>query len=74
MVTDVVMPGMNGRELASQMAELRPGILTVFMSGYTANVIVDQGVLDADAVFLQKPVAMAELCAKIQTMLDAGRT
>lgn len=70
MVTDVVMPGMNGRELANRMAELRPGILTLFTSGYTANVIVHQGVLDADTAFLQKPVSMADLCAKIREMLD----
>ncbi len=73
MVTDVVMPGMNGRELANRMSELRPGIQTLFMSGYTANVIVHQGVLDPDANFLQKPVGMAALCAKIRAMLDSSR-
>jgi hypothetical protein len=55
------------------MSELRPGILTLFMSGYTADVIVHQGVLDPDANFLQKPVGMAALCAKIRGMLDSGR-
>lgn len=70
MVTDVVMPGMNGHELSTRMAEMRPGIRTLFMSGYTANVIVHQGVPDAGADFLQKPVTMAALCSKIRSMLD----
>ncbi len=68
-LTDVVMPEMNGRDLADRMTELYPGMKRLFMSGYTTNVIVHQGVLDDGIVFVQKPFSMAELAAKVRTAL-----
>jgi CheY-like chemotaxis protein len=71
LVTDVVMPGMSGRDLSNRLRELRPAIRTLYMSGYTANVIAHQGVLDVGVEFLQKPVSLSALAAKIRQMLDA---
>jgi two-component system, cell cycle sensor histidine kinase and response regulator CckA len=69
LITDVVMPGMSGRDLSTRLLELRPTIKTLFMSGYTADVIAHQGVLDEDVEFLQKPVPMAELGIKVRELL-----
>jgi PAS domain S-box-containing protein len=69
LITDVVMPGMSGRDLSNRLLELRPRIKTLFMSGYTADVIAHQGVLDAGVEFLQKPVPMADLGVKVREML-----
>ena len=55
LVTDVVMPGMSGPVLAERVRELRPGIRVVFMSGYTADEVLRQGVLEEQVEFLQKP-------------------
>jgi DNA-binding NtrC family response regulator len=54
-LTDVVMPGMSGRDLADRIAELRPGIPVLFTSGYTDGEIVRRGLLHPDAAFIQKP-------------------
>ena len=54
-ITDVVMPDMNGREVAGQVAQVRPHTRILFMSGRTSDVIVHQGVLDSDVEYLQKP-------------------
>jgi len=70
LMTDVVMPQMNGRDLARQIAELYPGIRFLFMSGYTANVIAHQGVLDDGVAFIQKPFSMADMTAKVREILD----
>jgi CheY-like chemotaxis protein len=72
LLTDVVMPIMSGRELADRMAELFPDILILFMSGYTDNAVVHQGVLDADAHFIQKPFHTDALVKKIREVLDSG--
>ncbi len=72
LLTDVVMPEMNGRELANKVASLHPGIHTLFMSGYTANVIAHHGVLDEGVHFLQKPFARQTLTAMVRRAL-AGR-
>ncbi len=72
LLTDVVMPGMNGRELALQLSSHCPGVVCLFMSGYTANVIAHQGVLDEGVHFLQKPFKLDELGRKIHAVL-AGR-
>ncbi len=66
------MPGRNGRELSSQLRKLRPEIKTLFMSGYTSNVIAHRGILEKDVDFLQKPVTMAEISVKVRAMLDMG--
>ena len=71
MLTDVVMPGMNGRELALRLATLRPGLKIIFTSGYTSESIVHLGILDPDVVFLPKPYTTTALAKKIRDVLDA---
>ena len=66
LLTDVVMPEMNGRDLAARLLATRPGPVCVYMSGYTANVIAHRGVLDEDALFIQKPFSMAALADKMR--------
>ncbi len=70
LMTDVVMPEMNGRDLSGQITDLYPDIKLLFMSGYTANVIAHQGVLDEGVAFIQKPFSMADLAEKIREVLD----
>ena len=69
LVTDVVMPNMNGRDLAERLQTLYPGIKTLFMSGYTADVIAHHGVLDKSVNFLQKPFSLRELAIKVRQAL-----
>jgi CheY-like chemotaxis protein len=70
LMTDVVMPEMHGRDLAGQITELYPGIRYLFMSGYTANIIAHQGVLDDGVAFIQKPFSMADMTEKVREVLD----
>ena len=70
-VTDVVMPGMGGRNLAEQFDRTRPGMKVLYMSGYTADVIVRQGVLDETMPFISKPFTVAELLRKVRDVLDS---
>jgi YesN/AraC family two-component response regulator len=72
LLTDVVMPEMNGRDLAKNILSFCPGIRVLFMSGYTANVIARQGVLDPGVHFLQKPFSKQDLGAKIREALGDG--
>ncbi|MCK9361985.1 MAG: PAS domain S-box protein [Syntrophales bacterium] len=69
LMTDVVMPEMNGRELAGRLQALYPGLKCLFMSGYTANVIAHNGVLDEGVHFLQKPFSRQGLAEKVRTAL-----
>jgi len=69
-ITDVVMPEMNGRELANQVLNFYPQIKRLFMSGYTANVIAHHGVLEKGVNFLQKPFTINELISKVRYALD----
>ncbi|HWS15891.1 MAG TPA: PAS domain S-box protein [Candidatus Methylomirabilis sp.] len=69
LLTDVVMPGMNGRELADRLREITPGLKCVFMSGYTVDVIGHRGVLDEGVRFLQKPFTLNELATKVREAL-----
>jgi two-component system, cell cycle sensor histidine kinase and response regulator CckA len=72
LITDVVMPEMNGRELASRLADIVPRLKCLFVSGYTANVIAHHGVLDEGVHFMQKPFSSRELAAKVREVLEAG--
>ena len=70
LVTDVVMPEMNGRELAKHLISLYPKLKRLFMSGYTANVIAHHGVLEAGVRFMQKPFSTKEIAARVREALD----
>jgi len=70
LMSDVVMPEMNGRDLAGQITNLYPDIRLLFMSGYTSNVIAHHGVLDDGVAFIQKPFSMADMTAKVREVLD----
>lgn len=69
LLTDVVMPEMNGRELAKNLLSIRPGLKRLFVSGYTANVIAHHGVLDEGVNFLEKPFSIEALAAKMREVL-----
>ncbi|MDO9067257.1 MAG: PAS domain S-box protein [Deltaproteobacteria bacterium] len=71
LVTDVIMPDMNGLDLAKRIQPLFPNIKTLFMSGYTSNAIAQRGVLDADMPFIQKPFSMSDLAAKVRETLSS---
>ena len=73
LITDVIMPEMNGLELAEKLESLRPGLKRLFMSGYTANVIARHGVLDEGVHFLQKPFLSNNLATKVREALAAGK-
>ncbi|MDD2462101.1 MAG: ATP-binding protein, partial [Kiritimatiellae bacterium] len=72
LLTDVIMPGMNGRDLAKLVRQKYPGVRCLFMSGYTANVIAHHGVLDDDVFFIQKPFSTQELAACVKKVLGHG--
>jgi PAS domain S-box-containing protein len=74
LVTDVIMPEMNGRELAMSLRASQPGLRSLFMSGYTADVIADQGVLEEGVHFLPKPFSQESLVARIRDALAAEPT
>jgi CheY-like chemotaxis protein len=71
LVTDVVMPEMNGRDLADRMAVMRPGVKVLFMSGYTEDAILHHGVLADGTAFLQKPFSPDGLVSAVREVLDA---
>jgi len=70
LMTDVVMPGMNGRELSERLLSLYPNLRCLFMSGYTSEVIAHHGVLDAGVPFIQKPFTLRTLSTKLREMLE----
>ncbi|MCK4516122.1 MAG: response regulator, partial [Spirochaetaceae bacterium] len=72
LITDVIMPGMNGRDLARSLLSLYPDLKQLFMSGYTANVIAHRGVIDDDVNFIQKPFTIQNLAAKVRETLDSN--
>jgi PAS domain S-box-containing protein len=69
LVTDVVMPGMNGQELARQMKEIMPGVRVLFMSGYPDDIVTHEGLLDARSNYLQKPFTPEALARKVRKVL-----
>jgi len=69
--TDIVMPGINGRELADRARELRPGLRVLFTTGYTRNAVVHNGMLDPGVALLGKPFNMRELAVRVRGILDA---
>jgi len=70
MLTDVIMPGTNGKELAERMAQLRPRTKVIFMSGYTDRIMSHDGVLDEAVAYLQKPFTAEQLSAALRRVLE----
>ncbi|MBU1567866.1 MAG: response regulator [Proteobacteria bacterium] len=70
LMTDVVMPDMNGRDLSKKLLSMSPGLKCLFMSGYTANVIAHHGVLDTGVQFINKPFSKQDLSTKVREVLD----
>jgi len=73
LLTDIIMPGGNGRELAQTAERMRPGIQVIYMTGYSRNAVVHQGRLDDGVDLLQKPVSQAQLATRVRIALDRRR-
>ena len=73
LVTDVVMPKMNGRELAQRLLKIRPELEVLYMSGYTDNAIVHHGILDPDVAYVQKPLVPDAFARRVREVLDHRR-
>jgi CheY-like chemotaxis protein len=74
LLTDVVMPGMNGRELGARAQKIRPGLRVLYMTGYSRNAVVHHGRLDEGVELVQKPIAQSHLAAKVRDLLDQPTT
>jgi two-component system cell cycle sensor histidine kinase/response regulator CckA len=73
-LTDVVMPGMNGRELTEKLLERYPGMKVLYMSGYTDDAIIHHGVLEEGVPFIQKPFSSRDIARKVREVLDSKKT
>ena len=72
LITDVIMPEMNGQELSKSILSINPGIKVLFISGYTADVIAKQGIISEGVHFIQKPFTMQELAFKVREVLGSS--
>jgi len=72
LISDVIMPQMNGAELAQRLARLRPGLRVLFVSGYTDDAVIRLGVLEQRTAFLQKPFSLDVLARTVREVLDKG--
>ena len=70
LLTDVIMPEMNGKELYTELSRINPKLKVLYMSGYTNNVIVHHGVLDEGVQFIQKPFTTEGLAVKVREVLN----
>jgi DNA-binding NtrC family response regulator len=70
LLTDVIMPGVSGRELAKRVLARQPSVRVLYMSGYTYNVIAENGTLERGVAFLQKPFTPSGLVEKVREVLD----
>jgi two-component system cell cycle sensor histidine kinase/response regulator CckA len=73
-LTDVVLPGMNGKELSERLKALRPKLKVLFTSGYTSEIIARRGVLDYGLAYIAKPFSPDKLAAKVRAVLTEPRT
>lgn len=73
LLTDVIMPGMNGKELADKVSEINQAVKIIFISGYTENTIAHHGILDPEINYIQKPLTPTILIRKLRRVLDARR-
>jgi PAS domain S-box-containing protein len=74
LITDLAMPGMSGRELAQMLASLRPDLKTIFMSGYSDDAVLQRGIHEQGATFLQKPFSLGTLALKVRDTLRETKT
>jgi CheY-like chemotaxis protein len=74
LITDVVMPEMNGKELKARLEALKPGVKVLYMSGYTADIMAQKGIFDKGSEFIQKPFTVRGLAAKVRKVLDSTRS
>jgi len=72
LLTDVVLPGLSGREVATHLTRLRPELSVLYASGYTDDEVVRHGVFEHGLAFLQKPFSQADLARKVREVLDAA--
>ena len=73
LLTDVVMPGMNGRELFEQLSARRPGLPVLFTSGYPADTVLRHGIGQGRVAYIEKPYLPSELARELREVLDRGR-